>query len=118
MKKIFPIIVDGKSPDRLLDTAKSDIRKYLKRERAKALPKGIHFWDFDCRLGIDAQSAVATHPAELFTAIDALVAKGGQQFYVELLAKDGIRTRMPPTWGEKGGEKDDFKGPSDEDYDD
>ena len=112
MKKIFHLVVEGKSSDRLLEVAKSDLRKYLKRERAKPLPKGNHFWDFDCRLGLSEQTAVMTHPAELFTAIDALVAKNAPQIYVELLAKDGVRTRMPPAWGEK----DDFKGPIDEDY--
>ena len=114
MKKLFKLTGQSKSADRLVEAAKADIRKYLKRERSKPLPKGVHFWDFDCRLGSDLQSALTVHPAELFTAIDTLLIKSPEQFYVELLAKDGVRTRMPPTWGEK----DDFRGPTGEDFED
>ena len=112
MKKLFKLAEQAQSAERLTEAAKAEIRKYLKRERAKPLPKGVHFWDFDCRLGGDQPSASAVHPAELFTAIDALLSKNPEQFYVELLAKDGVRTRMPPAWGEK----DDFRGPTDEDF--
>jgi hypothetical protein len=37
LKKTYSLNLEGKNRDRLLDAAKHDIRKYVKRERAKAL---------------------------------------------------------------------------------
>jgi len=91
MKKTFSLRVEGKNPERLLDATKHEIRKYIKRERRRALPEGVDFWDFDCRFGANADTAQITHIAELTPLIDALVQGGGTQFYVEILAKHGHR---------------------------
>ena len=91
MKKTFPLQVEGKHPERLLEATKHEIRKYLKRERRRALPEGVDFWDFDCRFGPTAESASPAHVAELIARIDALVQSAGSQFYIEILAKPGHR---------------------------
>ena len=96
MKKTYTLAVVGKNRDRLLDASKHDIRKYVKRERAKALPEGVDFWDFDCRLGASPADAASVHFAALMTSIDALVAAGEQQFYVEVVASQGKRLAKPP----------------------
>ena len=57
MKKIFPLQVEGKHPDRVLEAVKHDIRKYFKRERGRPVPAGADFWDFDCKVGASADSA-------------------------------------------------------------
>ncbi|AQS78740.1 hypothetical protein DB811_10810 [Xanthomonas perforans] len=44
------------------------------------------------RFGVDEASAVALPPAELIRSINALVADGGEQFFVEILRKPGKRT--------------------------
>ena len=95
MKKTYALNLEGKSCDRLLDAAKHDIRKYVKRERARGLPAGVDFWDFDCKFGADQASAVTLHFASMISSIDALVKEGGQQFYVELVTKHGHRTARP-----------------------
>lgn len=92
MKKTYSLVVEGKNKDRLLDASKHDIRKYLKRERAKALPTGADFWDFSCKSGPTDALAQPVHSASLFTSIDALVNAGETQFYVEIVAKPGHRT--------------------------
>ena len=97
MKKTFPLTVDGKNPDRLLDATKHDIRKYLKRERRRDLPEGVDFWDFDCRFGATQDTAVVAHVAELIGLIDAIAKDGGTQFYVEILAKHGVRKPRDPS---------------------
>ncbi|MDO8262181.1 MAG: DUF6172 family protein, partial [Gallionella sp.] len=51
MRKTYQLNIEGKNRDRLLEAAKHDIRKYVKRERARALPEGVDFWDFDCKFG-------------------------------------------------------------------
>ena len=41
MKKTFQLHPEGKNPDRVLEATKHEIRKYLKRERGRVLPKGV-----------------------------------------------------------------------------
>jgi len=97
MKKTFALAVEGKNPDRLLEAIKHEIRKYLQRERRRALPEGVDYWDFDCQFGATQESAVVAHVAELISLIDALAKSGGTQFYIEILAKHGHRQPRPPT---------------------
>ena len=83
----------------------------MKRERNRALPVGVDFWDFDCRFGATEQNAVVAHPAELIGLIDAAAKEGGTQFYIEILAKHGCASRAtrrqaprsPTFWKSKGG---------------
>jgi hypothetical protein len=42
MKKNFPLHVEGKNPDRVLDAVKHDIRKYFKREKTQPLAERGH----------------------------------------------------------------------------
>lgn len=95
MRKTYPLNIEGKNRDRLVEAAKHDIRKYARRERGKPLPAGADFWDFDSRCGLDEASAVAVPFAELIRSVDALVAAGNDQFYVEVLRKPGQRTPRP-----------------------
>ncbi len=95
MKKTFKLDMEGKNRDRVLDATKHEIRQYVKRERRKALPEGVDFWDFDCRFGTSLDNAQNVHFATLTALIDAVAKEGGHQFYLELLAKPGLRTRRP-----------------------
>jgi Family of unknown function (DUF6172) len=109
MRKTYLLNIDGKNRDRLLDAAKHDIRKYVKRERARALPESVDFWDFDCKLGASEAVAGVVHFAALLTSIDVLVKDGCDQFYVEVVTKHGHRQPRPqpadaltPVAGEQG----------------
>ena len=95
MKKTYLLNIDGKNRDRLLDAAKHDIRKYVKRERTKMLPAGVDFWDFDCSLGAGVATATAVHFAALMGAIDELLKNGGDHFFVSVVAKPGHRMSKP-----------------------
>ncbi len=95
MKKTYSLNLEGKNRDRLLDAAKHDIRKYVKRERAKALPAGVDFWDFDCKLGASDANAAPVHFGEMIGAVDVLVKGGADQFYVEITSKPGHRLVRP-----------------------
>ena len=92
MKKTFQLTIEGKNRDRVLEATKHEIRQYVKRERRKALPEGVDFWDFDCKFGTSADNAQAVHFATLTALIDAVAVEGGDAFYLELLAKPGHRT--------------------------
>ena len=91
MKKTFPLKLEGKHPERLLEATQHEIRKYIKRERRRALPEGVDFWDFDCKFGSTAETAQVAHLAELVPLIDALFKSDGAQFYIGILAKYGHR---------------------------
>jgi hypothetical protein len=95
VKKTYRLEIEGKHPDRLLEASKHDIRKYTKRERGKALPAGADTWGFDSKLGVDEASAKPVAYDGLFRAIDALVAAGNTQFYVEVLSKPAKRSPRP-----------------------
>ena len=95
MRKTYLLTVEGKNRDRLLDAAKHDIRKYVKRERSRPLPPGVDFFDFDCKLGASEATAAALHFATLMGAIDTLVKDGADQFYAEVVTKHGHRSARP-----------------------
>ena len=91
MKKNYPLHADGKHPDRVLEAVKHDIRKYFKRERGRALPKGVDFWDFDCKVGLSADSAEVVRVGAVIEAVDAVAKTGATSVYVEILSKHGMR---------------------------
>jgi Family of unknown function (DUF6172) len=95
MRKTFLLRPEGKHPDRVLDAVKHEIRKYIKRERRRELPVGVDFWDFDCKFGTAEDTAAPVHLAELTGLIDGVANIAGPQFYVEILAKQGIRKPRP-----------------------
>ena len=97
MKKTFQLNIEGKNRDRVLEATKHDIRKYIKRERAKVLPEGADFWDFDCRFGSAAATAVPVHFANVTACINEAAAGGADAFYLELLAKAAKRAPRPLT---------------------
>lgn len=97
MKKTFALTAPGRHPDRVLDAVKHEIRKYLRRERRRALPEGVDFLDFDCRFGRDADSAQTVPLSELIVLVDAAARDGATHVYAEILAKPGHRTQRPRT---------------------
>lgn len=76
----------------MVERVKHEVRKYFKRERKKRLPEGVDYWDFDCRLGKDEESAESAHEKELAAAIDRASAEGWPAVFIEVLAKEGHRT--------------------------
>ena len=95
MRKTYPLRAEGKHPDRVLDAVKNDIRKYLKRERRRALPEGTDFWDFDCKFGLTSESATVAHLATVIPQLDAAAREGAESVYVEILARDAKRKPRP-----------------------
>lgn len=49
MKRKFDLSVENKHPDRVLESIKYEVRKYIKREKNKQLPEGIDFWKIECK---------------------------------------------------------------------
>ncbi len=95
MRKTYLLNIEGKNRDRLLDASKHDIRKYVKRERSRPLPEGVDYWDFECRFGSNEATAAPVHFATLMGLIDSVASEGGEQFYVEVVTRHGLRTAKP-----------------------
>ena len=91
MKKNFPLQAEGKHPDRVLEAVKHEIRKYFKRERNRDVPKGVDFWDFDCKVGLSADSAEVVRVSGVIEAVDTAAKDGAALVYVEILSKHGVR---------------------------
>ena len=91
MKKTFPLDIEGRHRDRVVDALKHELRKYVRRERRRALPPGVDFLDFDCRFGLVETAAEPAHLSGLGALIDAAAREGATQVYVEILARPGHR---------------------------
>lgn len=94
MKKTFHLTHPKIQPARLAEAARSDVRKYLKRERRRALPEGMDYWDFDCKFGATEQDARGVHVAELPKQMLAAEQAGRESFYVEILARAAKRNKI------------------------
>ena len=92
MKKTFKLHVEGKNSDRLLDAIKHEVRKYVRREKRKALPVGANYWAFDCQFGASLEVAEVLHLGEITKRMDVIAKGGGDSFYVEILARAAVRT--------------------------
>lgn len=95
MKKTFSLRSNVHRPDRVVESVKADINKYVARERRKALPDGVDYWDFDCKCGATAETAAKINVAEFSKSIDEVAATGAENVYIEILAKPGVRLKRP-----------------------
>ncbi len=95
MKKTFKLTHPKIKVPRLVEAIKYEVKKYLKRERRKDLPKGADFWDFDCRMGIDEENSEVVHVYDINKSIDHAESKQLESFYLEILAKPGRRIKKP-----------------------
>ena len=91
MKKTFKLHIEGKNPDRVLEAIKHDVRKYVKRERRKTLPKGVDYWAFDCKFGVTEEVAEVVRLGQITHKMDEVATAGGDSFFVEILAAHGMR---------------------------
>ena len=86
MRKTFSLTAVGKANARVVESVKHEVRKYVKRERAKQLPPQSDAWEFVCKVGSDSQSAERKPLREVGAAIDAIASTGANQVYLEVLA--------------------------------
>lgn len=95
MKKTFRLTHPKIKIDRLFEASRFEVKKYIKRERGKALPVGADFWDFDCRFGDTEQEAKVIHLSDIGKYIGDVQQRGLNSFYLEILAKPASRTKKP-----------------------
>jgi len=95
MKKTYSMKHPKIKIPRLIEAAKGNINKYLKRESKKKLSAGVDYWDFECKFGPNAKESKTIHVAEIGKFIDAAEKQELESFYVEILVKPGRRTKKP-----------------------
>lgn len=93
MKKTYKLTHSKKKPARLIDAAKHDVKKYLRRERNKKLPEGVDYWDFDCKYGESEKAAKVIHLSAINTSIDSAQEANLESFYLEIIATPGYRNK-------------------------
>lgn len=93
MKKTFIMTHPKIKLPRLVEAIKYEVKKYIKRERRKALPANVDFWDFDCRFGVDEASSEVIHVSAINKSISQAESKQFESFYLEILAKPGRRNQ-------------------------
>ncbi len=93
MKKTFKLTHEKIKYARLIDAAKHEVKKYLRRERNKKLPEGADFLDFDCKYGATEKEAKVIDLTEINKYIDEAAAQNLTSFYLEILAKSGVRPK-------------------------
>ena len=86
MKKNFPLTAPGKDPQRVLELVRSDVGRYVNREKRKSLPEGHDRWEFSCRIGADEPRAVPVDVKQVHEAIGNVAATGAEQVFVEIHA--------------------------------
>ncbi|MCP4465048.1 MAG: hypothetical protein GY819_19830 [Planctomycetaceae bacterium] len=85
MKRTYQLTKGKHAPARVIESIKSNINKYVKRERRKELPDDLDFWDFACKVGAAADAATTVHLSAIGKAIDAAAAASTTEtIYVEI----------------------------------
>lgn len=93
MKKTIQLTHEKIKYPRMVDAAKNEVRKYIKRERRKELPEGVDFWDFDCKFGDTEAAAKGIHLSEIDACINEIEKRACTSFYIEILRKEGVRIK-------------------------
>ncbi len=93
MKKTFALTHPKIKLARLIEAAKYEVKKYLKRERNKTLPEDVDFWDFDCKYGHTEQEAKVIHLSQINKCMDEAEQLQLASFYLEIIAKPGYRVK-------------------------
>ena len=71
MKKTFELTHPKIQVARLVEAIKHEVKKYLKRERNKALPQGVDFLGFlIVSMAIPKQTATTIHKGQINESID------------------------------------------------
>jgi hypothetical protein len=90
MKKTFNLNDQKKKKDRVVDSIKHEIRKYIKREKNKTLPKDIDFWKMECKLSKDDEALSYVEFTHLIKSIDRLVEQEAKSINVEIVSTEGM----------------------------
>jgi len=87
LKKTFKIQGENKNPDRAVEAIKNEVRKYIKREQRKPLPKEKDFWLFDCKFAKENEEPKVIEFVDITKSIDEAHSENCASFYLEILSR-------------------------------
>ncbi|QKF81568.1 DUF6172 family protein [Halarcobacter ebronensis] len=87
MKKTFILQVENKADDRVVESIKHEIRKYIKREQRKPLPEGKDFWFFDCKFAKEEETPQDIPFSDIIKCINEAANEKCKTFYLEILSR-------------------------------
>ena len=91
MKKVFKLKEGNKNPQRQLDAIKYEVRKYIKREKRKPLPKDVDFWDLKCKFGKNDEEPQAIEFIDITKCMNEASEQNCDSFYMEIIATKGYK---------------------------
>lgn len=86
MKKRFALTNTKKTPERVLDGIKNDIRKYIKREKRKPLPEDTNFWKIDCKFAKNDDELLEIKFEDIIKNINMASEEKCESFMIEIVA--------------------------------
>ncbi len=95
MKKTYVLTHPKLNLARIIEAAKHDAKKYIKREERKPLPAGDDFWGFDCKFGPTEDDTKDIHVSEINKCMVEAESNHLPSFYLEIWAKGMQRTKRP-----------------------
>jgi hypothetical protein len=95
MKKTFNLVHPKIKPERLIESYKNEVKKYIQRERRKDLPSGSTAWNFECKYGADQSTAKSVRESEVTKLIGDSFENKLESFYLELIAVPGQKPKPP-----------------------
>lgn len=91
LKKTFKLQVENKNKDRVLESIKSEIRKYIKREQKKPLPKEKDFWFFDCKFAKDEEIPQEISFSDIIRFVNEAASENCKTFYLEIISRPEVK---------------------------
>ena len=107
MKKRFDLIVENKNPQRVLESIKNEIRKYIKREKRKPLKDGVDFWKIQCQFAINDEALQPIKYEDITKCINEAAESNAQSFLIELLSTKGLRKEQINEISDKSSDEED-----------
>lgn len=86
MKKRFALTNTKKTPERVLEGIKNDIRKYIKREKRKPLPEDTNFWKIDCKFAKNDDELLEIKFEDIIKNINMASEEKCESFMIEIVA--------------------------------
>jgi len=91
MNKSYKLIEEKRDKDRVVESIKHEIRKYIKREKNKPLPEDVDFWKLECKISKDSDKLAFVEFQNLIRTIDILVLEEAEILNIEILSFEGIK---------------------------
>jgi len=87
LKKTFILQNENKNEERVVESIKNEIRKYIKREKRKSLPDGKDFWFFDCKFAKDEETPETISFSDIIKSVNEAVEAKCKTFYLEIISR-------------------------------